>query len=168
MTPARRPTFRPAARVPQALDVPADEGRSLVLLASGVQVYECHADPQAPDAPRWALRGPEATLSDDQNHVVGRHGPGLAWEATDGTRLAGVVRHKLDAPAADAIPWLLVETRPAGARQGLFAGVHHVQRVATRGGMPPSLERCTPAHAGEVERVPFEAQFWFWSARWSW
>jgi hypothetical protein len=156
-----------AVVVPESLSAPDDESKSFVLLASGVERWECRAPRAQPDAPVWTLTGPEATLSDGTGHVVGRHGPGLTWESIDGSRLVGTVRRKLDAPVAGAMPWLLVETTSASAKKGAFSGLLHVQRVGTLGGRPPE-GGCTSASAGKVESVPFEAQFWFWSKRWSW
>jgi len=157
-----------AVTLPESLAVPPDETRALVLLASGVQLYECRAAPGAPASAEWVHRGPEATLSDDADRVVGQHGPGMTWQAPDGSRIVGTVNHKVDAPVEGAMPWLVMEARAAGKPAGRFGHVRHVQRVATKGGAMPPAERCTPAEAGHVERVPFEAQFWFYEKRWNW
>jgi hypothetical protein len=156
-----------AVVVPEALNAPDDESRTFALLASGVEKWECRTPQARPEAPAWILVGPEATLSDESGHVVGRHGPGLAWESTDGSRIVGTVRRKVDAPVPGAMPWLLVETTNASVKRGAFTGVLHVQRVATSGGRAPE-GGCTNATVGKTESVPFEAQFWFWSKRWNW
>jgi hypothetical protein len=157
----------PAVVVPERLNPPPDEAKALAVQAKGVQVYECRARPGDTSAASatWLLKGPEATLTDAAGHVVGQHGEGPAWESTDGSRIVGSVRQKVEAPAPGAIPWLLLETTPAGPKKGAFTKFLHVQRVATSGGVAPA-GGCSAATVGQVERVPYEAQYWFFEKRW--
>ena len=58
---------------------------------------------------------------------------GPTWEASDGSKVVGVVKAKVDAPDPRSIPWLLLETHGTG-KAGMFAKVTSIQRVATVGG----------------------------------
>jgi phage major head subunit gpT-like protein len=146
----------PTVIVPAALRAPANEVLVRTLWADGVQVYECRkaADASFPD---WALVGPEAKLSDAAGTPVGRHYAGPTWEATDGSKVVGVVKAKVDAPDPRAIAWLLLETHSTG-KPGLFAKVSAIQRVATVGGVAPTTG-CGTATIGKQERVPYQAQY---------
>ena len=78
---------------------------------------------------------------------------------------AGQVQARADAPAAAAIPWLLLRTQPtAEAPQGDFSAVTHVQRINTAGGVAPDRP-CTPEQVGQRERVPYRADYLMFSAR---
>ena len=61
--------------------------------------------------------------------------------------------------AANAIPWLLLEAKSTAA-PGIFANVSYIQRVNTAGGMAPG----TPGTPGQVVRVPYTAEYYFYRA----
>jgi hypothetical protein len=65
------------------------------------------------------------------------------------------------APADGDLRWLLLGTRAYGT--GALAGITHVQRVNTRGGVPPLL--CEPRQAGQLLRVVVSADFVFYRPR---
>jgi Protein of unknown function (DUF3455) len=142
--------------LPAALD-PGPATRLLgTLSATGVQVYECRAATVGA-VPSWTFVAPEAELFDDKGQRVGDHGAGPYWALTDGSRIVGSVRGRADAPRADAIPWLLLETRSTGTA-GRLAAVHRVQRVKTDGGLAPATG-CDVTRVGALARVPYRADY---------
>ena len=141
--------------VPESLKPPNGESLKRVFSAKGVQIYECRDQ-------KWVFVAPEADLFDAHGRLVGRHYAGPQWEATgDGSRILGVVKSHADAPAAGAIPWLLLSTKSVGGR-GYFADVTSVQRVQTSGGAAPA-GAC--AGAGAQARVPYTAAYYFFRTR---
>lgn len=65
-----------------------------------------------------------------------------------------------------AIPWLLLKrtvTSP-GPDGDRLAGTTFIQRVATAGGVAPAAATCNLASAGDVEEVPYTADYYFWKA----
>ena len=146
----------PLAPLPAALD-PGPAARLLTTLsATGVQVYECRAGSNGA-APSWTFVAPEAVLFDESGQRAGDHGAGPYWALADGSRIVGSVRGRADAPRADAIPWLLLETRNTGVA-GRLAAVHRVQRVQTEGGLAPATG-CDTQRAGTRVRVPYRADY---------
>jgi hypothetical protein len=104
---------------------------------------------------------PEAELFDRAGKKIGRHYAGPHWESADGSRIVGAVKERADAPAAGAIPWLLLSARSVGS-EGAFSKVTSIQRVATQGGVAPAGD-C--AQAGARARVPYTADYYFFTAR---
>lgn len=139
----------------RALPVPAGHAEVLRLHGRGVQIFRCEA--QAGEA-RWVFRLPDAELIGPDGKLVVRHGVNLSFEHVDGSRLIGEVVDHVAAPEDGALPWLLIATRSYG--DGALAGVSHVQRINTTGGMPPA--RCDGSQAGQILRVPFTADFVFY------
>ena len=146
----------PTVVIPGNLRAPASESLVRTLWADGVQVYECRkaADASFPD---WVFVSPDARLADANGTALGRHYAGPTWEASDGSKVVGVVKAKVDAPDPHAIPWLLLETHSTG-KPGMFAKVTSIQRVATVGGVAPTTG-CGTATIGKQERVPYQAQY---------
>lgn len=141
-----------------SIKVPSDREPTLQLTAQGVQIFRC----EKRDAGfTWVFRQPEAQLSDTSGKVVGRHGASFSFEHSDGSRLVASVAAYDEAPNAADLRWLLLTTRSYG--KGAFEGVTHVQRVNTRGGMPPA--KCDAAQANQLLRVDFSADFVFYRAR---
>jgi hypothetical protein len=62
-----------------------------------------------------------------------------------------------EAPSSADLRWLLINTRSYGS--GSFEGVTQVQRINTRGGMPPAS--CDAAQANQLLRADFSAEFVF-------
>lgn len=145
--------------VPQALAPKA--GQLLESLAArGAQIYECRADAAAPAGAKWVFVAPKADLFDRTGKSIGKHYGGPYWEAADGSKIVGALEAKADAPQADAIPWLLLSARSAGA-SGRFAQVTSVQRVNTVGGSVPA-RACDAAAVGQTEPVPYSADYLFY------
>ncbi len=150
-----------AAAVPQALA--PKTGRLLEsIFARGTQIYECRADSTAPGGGKWVFVAPKAELFDRTGALVGKHYGGPHWEATDGSKIAGALEAKSDAPQADAIPWLLLSAKAVGGG-GRFATITSVQRVNTIGGETPA-KACGAATAGQTEAVPYSADYLFYGS----
>lgn len=148
--------------VPNSIDVPANQELALEARASGVQIYVCAAGSEVGRF-GWTLKAPEADLFDGAGQKIGTHFAGPTWEAADGSRVAGTVKARADAPDGNAIPWLLLgATSTAGT--GVLARVANIQRLNTAGGNAPPAQTCNEAHVGTESRVPYTATYYFYSA----
>ena len=144
--------------VPAPIRVPA--GAKLVekLHATGAQVYGCAA---ADGKYAWTLKRPDAALTDAKGAEAGKHGAGPSWTAKDGSSVTGAKVAQADAPAADAVPWLLLRATSTSGK-GRFAQVSFVQRLATKGGKAPATG-CDAAHDGKELRVDYSADYYFYA-----
>jgi len=150
------------AAVPVALQPAANLDAVLRVHATGQQTYECGQDAQG--AWTWLFKSPQADLMDAAGRTVGRHGAGPSWVLDDGSGLVGQVMASAPAPAAGAIPWLLLNVKShSGA--GRFDKVSAVQRLATQGGVAPAKDACTATAAGQVAQVAYAADYVFWASR---
>jgi hypothetical protein len=147
--------------VPDKLKPPAGESLIAVAAARGVQIYECREKKDQAGAYEWALVAPEADLFDARGTRIGRHYAGPTWESTDGSKVQGTVKERADAPAAGAIPWLLLTARSTGP-DGAFGKVTSIQRVNTAGGLAPAAA-CSRASAAAPARVPYTADYYFFA-----
>ena len=147
-----------SAPIPSSLDPGTGASLAMVVPAKGVQIYECRRKKDG-DAFEWAFVAPDAELFDARGRLIGLHGAGPAWMANDGSRITGKVVAKADAPDAASIPWLLLETKDAGA-PGSFSKVTRIQRVNTNGGMTPSRP-CDGTHLGQQMGVHYTADYRF-------
>jgi len=145
--------------VPENLKPPGNESLAMIVSAKGVQIYECRAKKDQPGAYEWAFVAPEADLFDTSGKKIGRHYAGPHWEATDGSKIAGTVKERADAPKADAIPWLLLVTKSVGP-QGSFSRITSIQRVNTVGGVAPKSD-CSQSNVGATARMPYTADYYF-------
>ena len=153
-----RPAAPPALGWFSRIRVPDGNEPALKLAARGVQIFRCE---RSGSAYEWRFRQPEAELFDARGEPAGRHGANFSFEHRDGSRLLGTVVAHDQAASADALPWLLLSAKTFGA--GAFGGVTYVQRVDTRGGMPPAA--CGAEQAGRLLRVDFTADFVFYRPR---
>jgi hypothetical protein len=142
--------------VAQALSPPADQVLKLKLRGSGVQIYQCTDG-------AWKFQAPEAKLSDESGRVVGKHYAGPTWESVDGSTVVGEVKAHDDGPDALAIPWLLLQAKSTTG-DGMFSRVRSIQRLRTTGGKAPS-KPCDAGNANQIERVPYTAQYYFYTAK---
>jgi hypothetical protein len=153
-----------AAPAPAAPDVPAairvPPGAKLLekLHATGAQVYGCAA---TDGKYGWTLKRPDATLTDAKGAEAGKHGAGPSWTAKDGSTVNGAKAAQADAPAADAIPWLLLRATSTSGK-GRFEKVSFIQRLATKGGKAPATG-CDAAHNGAELRVDYSADYAFYA-----
>lgn len=150
--------------VPANLEPSANEGLVATLGARGVQIYECRARKDDPQAQEWAFVAPEADLLDAHGKVVGKHYAGPHWESADGSRIAGAVKARADAPRTGTIPWLLLTTKSVGP-EGVFARVTSIQRVNTEGGAAPAAGDCKAAALGQRARVAYTADYVLFGVR---
>jgi hypothetical protein len=126
------------------------------LSARGAQVYECRTSAAGA---AWTFVAPDAELFDGDGRPAGRHGAGPFWQAPDGSRVEAKATARADAPAAGAIPWLLLEARSTGPA-GRFDRVTHIRRVNTAGGTAPRAG-CDAGTAGRQVRVLYTADYLF-------
>ena len=150
----------PTVKWPTALEPAANESFSMVLAARGVQIYECRSKESATT---WEFVAPEAELFNEARKLVGTHGAGPFWQSDDGSRVVGTMKARADAPLADAIPWLVLTTRSTGPA-GRFSAVTSVRRVNTVGGNAPQ-GGCSTATVGAKARVPYTADYFFYTSR---
>ena len=162
MPAAPQPPGAPAARAAapalgffSRIKVPAGHEPALQLAARGVQIFRCERQGNAFE---WRFQLPEAELFDAQGQPVGRHGANFSFEYQDGSRLLGTVLEYDKAATSDTLPWLLFSARSFG--KGELGGVTYVQRVNTRGGMPPRT--CNASQLNRLLRVDFSADFVFY------
>ena len=155
------PTERPAIAASRGVDlgecdelgVPAGSTLVFHVYAEGVQIYEWNGA-------TWAPRGPSANLYADAagTATVGTHYAGPTWESNSGSLVVGRLNRPCEVGSAD-IPWLLLDgMRSEGP--GIFNGVTSIQRVNTVGGRAPTA----PGALGEVRRVPYTAEYFFYRA----
>lgn len=153
----------PAVQVPETLRPGTHEKLALVVPAKGDQIYECREVAGRPGTYDWAFVAPEAQLfAPGGKVVIGKHYAGPHWEAADGSRIVGAVKQRSDAGTAGAIPWLLLDARAVGNKNGAFSKVSSVQRVATVGGAAPA-GGCPLA--GLKVRIPYTADYYFFTDR---
>jgi hypothetical protein len=154
---------RSAVEVPDKLRPGANESLAMIFSAKGVQIYECRARKDQAGEYEWAFVAPEADLFDAGGNRIGRHYAGPHWESTDGSKILGAVKERADAPAADAIPWLLLTAKSVGP-QGSFGKVTSVQRVNTVGGVAPK-GGCFVAEAGTRVHISYTADYYFFATK---
>jgi hypothetical protein len=159
---AQVPTLTPTVQVPDKIKGAANESLAMIVGAKGVQIYECRAGKDVGTAD-WVFVAPEADLFDTRGKKIGRHYAGPRWESFDGSTIAGTQKERIDAPEADAIPWLLLTAKSVGP-EGSFSKVESVQRVSTVGGTAPKTG-CSSAYVGQVARMPYTADYYFLAAR---
>ena len=146
----------PPTPVPPVLVPPGEKAVDQVA-ARGVQIYECKAKGEAFE---WTFVAPEAELFDASGKRAGTHGAGPHWLALDGSRIEGKVVSRQDAPAAGAIPWLLLQAQ-GGDGQRSFGRVGYIQRINTQGGLAPAASGCQRASLGQTARVAYTADYRF-------
>ncbi|TCO82725.1 uncharacterized protein DUF3455 [Plasticicumulans lactativorans] len=151
-----------APEVPAPLTVGSGERLVLVTPAKGAQTYECRAQKGGRYA--WVAGAPEATLFDADGNKIGLHYAGPSWEIREGGKVVGAVKAEVAAPdPAAALPWQLL-TAQAHEGEGLMTTVSSIQRLDTRGGLPPAAKACSQKAAGKKVRVDFGATYYFYAA----
>jgi hypothetical protein len=109
----------------------------------------------------WQLQAPDALLYDDHYQVVGKHYSGPVWEYKEGSLVVGRVVKKIEVSPDTAISWLLVEV-VSHKGNGFFSIVRYINRINTIGGLTP-LSGCNSNHLGSEKRVPYTADYVFYS-----
>lgn len=161
---AQKDTKEPPAKesapdVPDAISIPAGLEPVLFARGSGSQVYSCQA---APDGKlTWTLKGPEADLKDRKDKVIGQHSAGPTWTLKDGSEVTGKAVAHVDSLDDESVPWLLLDVT-TNAGKGVLANVTKIQRVYTRGGMPPA-SGCDASHKGDETKSKYTADYFFFA-----
>lgn len=140
-----------------SLQVPAGNGLAFRTYALGVQVYRWNGT-------TWAFVEPVATLFADARYhgEVGTHYVGPSWESNSGSKVvAARVPGTGCTPDSNAIPWLLLQ-KVSTEGPGIFSSVTYIQRVNTTGGTAPTAQGSV---IGELEEVPYTAEYYFYRAR---
>lgn len=132
---------------------------TLVLQArgEGVQIYACVKDADW----AWKLKAPEATLFDENHHVIGRHFAGPTWRLDDGSQVQGKLLESRQ--QAGTIPWLILSANSTGG-EGRLSHVDAARRSETQGGLAPASV-CDAQHAGAEARVPYSATYSFFDTK---
>jgi hypothetical protein len=110
-------------------------------------------------------------LLNGQGLPKGKHYLGPTWEWQDGSKVQGKVKTKVDAPDAQAIPWLLLEAKqpvamaaqPSGTSDAL-SSVKWIQRVNTVGGKAPQTS-CDRTLQNREVRSSYTADYYFYGDR---
>ena len=146
--------------LPDAVKVPAGHRVALETVGVGEITYECRAKSGDAAAFEWVFVGPRADLNGRAGQKLGSYyGPPATWASDDGSRVTGTQVAIAPAPAG-SIPLQLVKANPA-VGSGAMSGVSFVQRVATQGGVAPTLA-CDAASTGRREVVKYQADYIFW------
>ena len=155
--PATTPPPFDQASLPPTVQVPAGHKVAMETVGTGTISYECRAKPDMPGQHEWFFAGPDARLADRAGRTVGRYyGPPATWESSDGSRLTAT--QVAVSPAAPGnIPLQLVKANPATG-MGAMSGISYIQRVATRGGVAPSLP-CAAGNLGARQLVQYQADY---------
>jgi hypothetical protein len=148
--------------VQDAIQPPAGEELVLIARATGFQIYICRSDPEG--KPAWTLKAPEAELFDEQGTAIGKHFGGPTWQLNDGSQITGKMVAKVDAPDANAIPWLLL-TVTSNSGKGALSGVTSIQRVNTVSGLPPAVAECSESNREVEFKSSYSADYYFYARR---
>ncbi len=143
--------------IPEQIKAPAGYSPALTVHAKGDQIYQCSLDKNEYS---WQIQAPDAKLFDAQGHIVGNHTAGPLWQYKEGSRVVGRVVNKVDMAPDSAISWLLVEVVSRNG-DGLFTHVDFINRINTRGGLPPA-SGCNANHLGSEKRVAYTADYIFY------
>lgn len=144
--------------LPPSLEAGTRETLLETLNAAGEATYRCE-----PAGGRlvWTPVGTEATLVDSARRNVGELVPGGRFVAFDGSDVVGHVASEAIV-SAGALPWQRIvapaHLNPAQSAHGRFTNVSSIQRVSTRGGLPP---RADCSVIGLSELVPYFATYRF-------
>jgi len=147
-----------AEQVPAAIRVPSGGSLLARFHAVGAQVYTCSTS--AEGAPAWTLKAPVAKLFDAKGNQTGTHGEGPNWTSIDGSSVRGKKIAQVDAPQADAIPWLLLQATTHGG-EGAFSKVEYIQRVNTIQGKAP-VSGCDAGNVGAEVSAGYSADYYFY------
>src|SRR5271167_3512768 len=146
--------------VPDKIKAPAGEAVVLQAHATGSQIYVCQ--PGTDGKLAWVLKAPEAELHDQQGAIIGRHFAGPTWKDNDGSEVTGKMAAKVDSPESDSIPWLLV-TATGHSGEGVLSHVTTIQRIHTKGGLPPPAADCDASKQNTEVKSSYAADYYFYA-----
>ena len=145
----------PNADLPPDIQVD-DPNLKIVATLRGVgkQVYDCKNG-------LYVGREPVATLSTLRGTPVGIHGVGPFWASFDGSRVKAAKVAEAAAPGRGSnIAWLKLQANENAGQGGVFSSVQFVQRIDTKGGVPPTS--CTGA---KTLAVDYSTNYVFWAPK---
>jgi hypothetical protein len=151
--------------VPESLKAPAGEEVVLSAHARGTQIYVCQ---QGSDQKfGWVFKAPEAELTDTTGRKIIHHSAGPTWKHSDGSELQAKVvakqdAPKVEAPAPQAIPWLLLSAT-GHSGEGILSRVSSIQRIHTEGGAAPEAKYCDGSSSGKEVGVVYAADYYFYA-----
>jgi len=146
--------------LPEPVKVPTGHRVAWETVGVGEITYECKPKAGSPAAFEWVFAGPKADLMSRSGALLGGYyGPPATWTSKDGSKLTGAQLAVAPAGAGN-IPFQLVKAHP-DLGSGALTGVSYIQRVATQGGVAPSLP-CTSEGLGRRETVKYQADYIFW------
>lgn len=141
--------------LPESLRAPSDEVLEDVLTTTGDVLYQCD---RSADGVAWVYHGVESTLVNSTGESVGTALPGGYFTGYDDSYV--VTRPDAEATVSpDSVSWARLAARfNAGTRtsEGRFARTGLIQRVNTKGGLPPD-QLC--ATEGSTLYVPYSARY---------
>ncbi|CAB5673809.1 Protein of uncharacterised function (DUF3455) [Delftia tsuruhatensis] len=150
------------ADLPAPVQVPSGHKVALETVGIGQITYECRTRKDQPMEQEWAFVGPDARLTDRQGRIVGRYfGPPATWVHQDGSKVTATQVAVAPASAGN-IALQLVKAEPSSG-MGALQGVTYIQRVATRGGVPPATP-CNASNLGAKQVVQYQADYIIWKA----
>jgi hypothetical protein len=148
-----------APTVPDKIKAPDGQEVVLHVSATGSQIYTCEAGTDG--KLQWTLKAPDAELHNQQGAVIGTHFAGPTWKDNDGSEVTGKAAAKVDSPDESSIPWLLV-TATGHSGEGVLSHVTTIQRINTKGGMPPPASDCNSAKQNAEVKSPYTADYYFY------
>jgi len=146
-------------------DIKPPAGTTLVhhFHAIGTQNYTCTATPGTGGAEPtygYGASTPEALLYDSCGKEVIHHFAGPTWQwLADSSSVKGAKIKGVD--VTGSIPLLLLKATPQ-TTTGELSAVSYIQRLDTTGGAAPAAATCTAAHVGEVTKVNYTANYYFY------
>ena len=148
--------------LPASVQAPAGNKVAMEAVGMGEITYQCGAKANAPGQFEWMFVGPDAKLMDRNGKQVGKYyGPPATWESMDGSKVTAT--QLAVAPASSgSIPLQLVKANPAMG-SGAMTGTTYIQRVATQGGVAPSMA-CEAGNVGTRQVVKYQADYIFYRA----
>ncbi len=157
-----QPMLYSQASLPDTVKVPAGNAVAMQTVGAGDITYECRVKAAMPGQFEWVFVGPDAKLTDRAGKQVGKYyGPPATWESMDGSKLTATQVAVAPNGAAN-IPYQLVKANPAMG-SGAMQGVTYIQRVATQGGVAPTMP-CAAASVGQKQVVKYQADYIFYKA----
>ena len=122
----------------------------------GKQIYDCNAG-------TYKFREPAAVLFNLRAGQAGIHGKGPFWTLFDGSKVTirptvPAVPDTTNSGTTSNVPWLLVTVDHEGIG-GALSNVTLVQRIDTKGGLPPAA--CTTPTVS----VDYSANYVFWAPK---
>lgn len=148
-----------SGEIPAALNPPAGEHLVLKTHAVGSQIYVCS---QGTDGkPQWTLKAPDAELRDAKGAII-RHYAGPSWKHQDGSEVTGKAVAKVPSPDPESIPWLLLSA-VGHEGKGALEHVSSIQRIHTKGGLPPPADHCAASQQNAEAMSRYSADYYFYA-----